>query len=277
MRQWHLLFVCGCVATASAQQPWTVDFVSPGVTTHLNVSEEFLTSGVTWDTDGSEVCPPGGADDVRCSWRTNHIGVDPDHEANGVAAVVLDGSTSQRGVFLSDVWSDPLNSGAIWWVNYDVHFVAADTADLSNLRVVSRFEHSGTNELTLQIDGNNGVVRVQHRIAPQHNWFETPETGNNWQIRLTMRRTAAGQPAMIWVDNMVITEGPTTLYSETFPLIAGDTDGDCQVDLSDLAALLGNFGAGPGASRADGDLDGDGDVDLTDLGELLASFGSVCP
>ncbi len=52
---------------------------------------------------------------------------------------------------------------------------------------------------------------------------------------------------------------------------AADTDFDGDVDLSDLAGLLRNFGAmGIGLQ---GDLDYDGDVDLSDLAALLASFG----
>lgn len=51
--------------------------------------------------------------------------------------------------------------------------------------------------------------------------------------------------------------------------VAGDIDGDADVDLQDLSYLLSNFGtAGP-----TGDFDADGDVDLQDLGFLLANFG----
>ncbi len=52
--------------------------------------------------------------------------------------------------------------------------------------------------------------------------------------------------------------------------------GDCRVDISDLSAMLANFGLGSGATFEDGDLDGDGDVDLTDLATMLAVFGLDC-
>lgn len=55
----------------------------------------------------------------------------------------------------------------------------------------------------------------------------------------------------------------------------GDLDEDHDVDLADLAILLGHFGD-DGASYDDGDIDGDGDVGLSDLAILLAHFGTSC-
>ncbi len=66
------------------------------------------------------------------------------------------------------------------------------------------------------------------------------------------------------------------MLSFAVPGCHGDLDGDNQIALSDLAALLTNFGTPSGAGLQDGDLDGDGDVDLTDLAELLGLFGSIC-
>jgi hypothetical protein len=57
----------------------------------------------------------------------------------------------------------------------------------------------------------------------------------------------------------------------------GDLDGDADVDLSDLAQMLANYGLTGGAMYEQGDLDGDGDVDLGDLAELLAHYGQDCP
>lgn len=53
-----------------------------------------------------------------------------------------------------------------------------------------------------------------------------------------------------------------------------DLDGDDDVDLSDLAALLASFGTTSGATYEQGDIDGDGDVDLADLAVLLSLFGT---
>ncbi|MBU0617689.1 MAG: hypothetical protein KKI02_08220, partial [Planctomycetes bacterium] len=57
----------------------------------------------------------------------------------------------------------------------------------------------------------------------------------------------------------------------------GDLDHDYDVDLSDLAQLLSNYGMAYGALFEDGDLDGDRDVDLSDLAALLAVYGTTCP
>ncbi len=54
--------------------------------------------------------------------------------------------------------------------------------------------------------------------------------------------------------------------------LAGDLDGDCDVDLGDLAVLLGSYGDGAG-----GDIDGDSDTDLEDLAALLGNYGEELP
>jgi hypothetical protein len=56
----------------------------------------------------------------------------------------------------------------------------------------------------------------------------------------------------------------------------GDLDHDWDVDLSDLAQLLSNYGTASGAAYEGGDMDFDGDVDLTDLAALLAAYGISC-
>jgi hypothetical protein len=65
-------------------------------------------------------------------------------------------------------------------------------------------------------------------------------------------------------------------YQGDLPQLPGDLNGDCDVDLGDLAILLSNYAVTDGAQHADGDLDGDGDVDLADLSALLAVYGTRC-
>lgn len=63
---------------------------------------------------------------------------------------------------------------------------------------------------------------------------------------------------------------------EVYDPCIGDLNHDGVVDLSDLAALLANFGVTSGMTYEDGDIDSDGDVDLGDLAALLANFGVTC-
>ena len=58
-----------------------------------------------------------------------------------------------------------------------------------------------------------------------------------------------------------------------------DDDGDCVVNLDDLAQLLGHYGMTSGASREDGDIypqGGDGRVNLDDLAEMVGRYGHDC-
>ena len=65
-------------------------------------------------------------------------------------------------------------------------------------------------------------------------------------------------------------------YISVVPHCPADLDGDMDVDLSDLAQLLGNYGTTSGATYEMGDLNGDGAVQLSDLAELLAHYGTTC-
>jgi hypothetical protein len=101
-------------------------------------------------------------------------------------------------------------------------------------------------------------------------------SGGDFELSGTIGQTDAGP---------TLTGGSLELTGGFWPGITpeaehpcpGDLDGDNDVDLSDLAQLLGNYGTTSGAQYEDGDLDGDGDVDLSDLAELLGLYGTTCP
>ena len=71
--------------------------------------------------------------------------------------------------------------------------------------------------------------------------------------------------AEVWYDGGI----GTAVYLVEFR--PGDLDGDRDVDLLDLAQLLGHFGTR--GSRAEGDIDGNGRIRLSDLEILLTNYG----
>jgi len=89
------------------------------------------------------------------------------------------------------------------------------------------------------------------------------------QVRFTVNDTDPGSLIEGLVDDFSVVH----LTCGTQP-VTGDLDGDGDVDLSDLAEMLANYGTTGGATYADGDLDGDEDVDLSDLALLLSNYGA---
>jgi hypothetical protein len=261
-------------SSSFAQHAWQLVSASPGVTPLLPRSENFLMTGLPWDADGSETCPPAGADDVRCEWLTQHVLGSIAHQYNGVAAAIMDGSAPQLAVFLSDVWADPVTGPAQWWIDYDVHYISLDPADSTDLRVTQQYQHNGVTQLTLTLNGPAGPNNLKFVTAPQHHWTDTPEGGANWRIRLTLNRLQTGGPAMLWVDNIHITEAGQLLFDDTFPLEIGDLNGDSIVNGVDLAMLLGAWGSCPKvAEDCLADLNYDTIVNGLDLAILLGGWG----
>ena len=64
-----------------------------------------------------------------------------------------------------------------------------------------------------------------------------------------------------------------TVRATIAPACAGDINGDGATNAADFTVLAGNFGAGPGMTRAQGDLTGDGFVNAADFTILAGDFG----
>ena len=69
-----------------------------------------------------------------------------------------------------------------------------------------------------------------------------------------------------------VTYGATDVRLRNLNSLAGDTDGDMDVDITDFNALAGNFGDSP-VEWTDADFDADNDVDITDFNALAGNFG----
>jgi hypothetical protein len=115
-------------------------------------------------------------------------------------------------------------------------------------------------------------------------WFWTPD-GNDYPGEFTIARfTVVPCNPQCWGVFVAVQVGSLETAPFEFitctpltPPVFGDLDCDRDVDLSDLAQLLSNFGTTADATYCDGDLDCDGDVDLNDLAELLSRYGWGSP
>ncbi len=119
----------------------------------------------------------------------------------------------------------------------------------------------------------NGAVIISGDIANPANW-SIWSYGTSPIPHYQLGRCAFDAAGDFWIS--AVSEGTAVL--DLPPPIArpGDTDGDGDVDLSDLGVVLAAYGAcagDPGFSAA-ADFDQSGCIDLSDLGVVLANYGT---
>jgi hypothetical protein len=145
----------------------------------------------------------------------------------------------------------------------------------------------GVDRLLVEIDGNDGAGPwteiARHDTGAGLNWrshlieqADLDAAGVTLTATMKIRFTTNDADPQSINESGLDAFRVTSLYCEDGPECFGDLDGDNNVDLTDLAQLLGNYGTTSGAQYEDGDLDGDGDVDLADLSALLAVYGTPC-
>ncbi|MBU0617680.1 MAG: hypothetical protein KKI02_08175, partial [Planctomycetes bacterium] len=110
------------------------------------------------------------------------------------------------------------------------------------------------------------VIPITGDATWQHSTFGTPTLAEINHLEIHADTWGAG--FTLWLDGV--------RFDPPLPPIPGDLDYDGDVDLADLAQLLGSYGDVGDVGYEDGDLDGDGDVDLADLAELLGHYGDSC-
>jgi hypothetical protein len=83
-----------------------------------------------------------------------------------------------------------------------------------------------------------------------------------------------GQPIRIRLSGPSQVNFDNVRLEDSVPVACpGDVNGDGDTTISDFNIVAGNFGTGPGKTRAQGDLSGDGFVNIADFNIVAGNFG----
>ena len=270
-----------------------------GNTIGLDANDE-PTLGSVWGVDvGNSVTNPASYTDVR-------IGSPLPEEANVIAGHRLNGITIGRNVPQVRISNTSFYDNG--WLgidliptSYDYGVSANDTLDtdaggngLQNFPMIETAARFGA---TTQVVGSlSSSPESEYSIE----FFASSECddsgygeGREFLGSTSVVTNAAGEAAIdvtldaVVPDGWVLTTtatleplGATSEFSAcvtiTVETLNGDLDGDGDVDIQDLAALLAVYGTcdGDPSFNPAADLDDSGCVALTDLAELLAHYGS---
>lgn len=165
-----------------------------------------------------------------------------------------DGTSTLKVVALQASYSDYLSAASKpdW---YDIHVGAMPAVAIGSFSGQGPFDIEVTDAVNDWIAGT----------APHYGFALVLQAGDN-------------------IDIGASDGGNGALLSDTalLPMLLGDTDGDNDIDDSDLGTSFANYtgpiGAAGEKTSVDGDFDGDGDVDDSDLGSSFAAYtGPLAP
>ena len=182
-----------------------------------------------------------------------------------------------RGIHLSSSHNNSIYGNTIGFTtHYAIGLSSSEDNTIWNNYIHENILHG----MYLYFSNENIIVRNNFILNAQNAWDngdniwdgEYPFGGNYWD---DYNGTDNNGDGIGDISYNISGDSNQDHYPLIYPWtgILGDLDGDGDVDLSDLAQLIANYGTQSGVTYWMGDLDGDEDADLSDLALLLAQYG----
>ncbi len=155
--------------------------------------------------------------------------------------------------------------------------------DGGNVIAFHRWDYAGNDVVVVANFSDTDHTTYQLGLPQNGTWYELLNSqageydGNGLGNGDSVETTGGAYDGFAQSAFLTIPQMGLLVFRYNDPPCPEDLNRDGEINLSDLAQLLGGYGITSGANYEDGDIDRDGDVDLSDLAQLLGVYGESCP